>query len=357
MASKRVYFLVPYPRGEAPSQRFRFEQYFEILTAAGIDYRVSPFLSDKAWHLLYKPGHVLHKVMGILAGLGRRVADLFKLYKCDYVFIHREAAPLGPPILEWIIARVLHKRVIYDFDDAIWLANTSSNNRIAAGLKWHSKVKAICKWSHKVSCGNAYLADFARVYNRSVVINPTTIDTNDHHNEIKDQHTPTLTIGWTGTHSTAKYLDHIIHILEELEQQYTFTFVMISNAKPKFHLKSLQYIHWSKATEIADLMQFNIGLMPLVDDIWAQGKCGFKALQYMSLGIPALVSPVGVNTQIVDAGINGMVCTTDDDWRNAIAKFLTDAELRVEMGIAARQKVETVYSVQSNTANFLGLFK
>ena len=354
---KKIYFIVPYPTAQAPSQRFRFEQYYAILDKAHYTYHISPFLDMQAWSILYKPGHFALKIWKILLGFFRRCLDLFTMADYDYVFIHREATPIGPPIFEWFIAKVLRKKIIYDFDDAIWLENSSTYNRIVAGIKWHSKVGAICKWSHKVSCGNDFLADYARQFNTNVVVNPTTIDTEHLHNQVKDQHTPTLTIGWTGTHSTSQYLHDIVHILQKLEQTFDFTFLVISNAEPTFNLRSLRYIHWNKDTEIEDLLQFNIGIMPLRDDDWSRGKCGFKALQYMSLGIPALVSPVGVNTKIVDSNVNGMICNNPTEWEASISAFLTDAHLRVQLGIAARAQIVKHYSVLSNTSNFLGLFK
>ena len=297
---RKVLFLTPYPYDTAPGQRFRYEQYLGILNQNGIEYDLHSFMDDATWNVLYQKGFLLKKGWGIFLGFIRRLFILPSVTQCDYVFIFREASPIGPPVFEWFIAKVLRKKIIYDFDDAIWLPNTSDNNQIVAGIKWHSKVGSICRWSYKVSCGNAYLADYARQFNSNVIVNPTTIDTVNYHNRIKDQHTPALTIGWTGTHSTIQYLDIIVPILQKLELQYDFTFLVISNAPPAFKLKSLKYQHWSKDTEIDDLLMFNIGIMPLTDDAWARGKCGFKALQYMSLGIPALVSPVGVNTTIVD---------------------------------------------------------
>lgn len=348
---------MPYPLGEAPSQRFRFEQYLDILQKNGYQYHLSSFLDIDAWNILYKPGRHIQKAIKILSGFVRRIGDLFSMSGYEYVFIHREAAPIGPPVFEWAIAKVLRKKVIYDFDDAIWLPNTSDNNRIASSLKWHSKVSSICRWSYKVSCGNAYLADYAHQFNKNVIVNPTTIDTGSYHNRIKDQHTPTLTIGWTGTHSTIQYLDMIVPVLEKLELKYNFVFMVISNSPPSFKLRSLQYIKWSKDTEVDDLLKFNIGIMPLTDDPWAKGKCGFKALQYMSLGIPALVSPVGVNVSIVDDGMNGMICNNTNDWERAIELLINSRELNISMGIEARKKVEASYSVSSNSQNFISLFQ
>ena len=353
---KKIYFVIPYPLGEAPSQRFRFEQYLDILKENGYQLYLSSFLDLTAWGILYKPGHYFQKSTKIIAGFMRRIRDLFSMSEYDFVFIHREACPIGPPIFEWVIAKVLRKKIIYDFDDAIWLPNTSGNNKIVASIKCHSKVGYICRWSHKISCGNGYLAEYAQQFNKNVVVNPTTIDTINYHNRIKDEQTSSLIIGWTGTHSTIQYLDLIVPILQRLELKYDFTFMVISNEPPSFELKSLKYIKWRKETEIDDLLKFNIGIMPLTDDPWARGKCGFKALQYMSLGIPALVSPVGVNLTIVDDGINGMICTDAAEWEKALEKIMTDRNLIIKLSKEAQKKIENNYSVLSNSANFLSLF-
>lgn len=353
----RILFIVPYPPGKAPSQRFRFEQYLDILTQAGHSYRLAPFLSDATWAILYKPGKAFTKALGIISGFLRRLVLLVAVPTYDYVFIHREASPIGPPVFEWVITRVLGKRVIYDFDDAIWIPNTSEANKVVAGIKWHQKVESICRWAYKISCGNTYLRDYARQFNTSALVNPTTIDTVHLHNRVRDQGTPErLVIGWTGTHSTLKYLEQVVPVIAQLEARYDFEFRVISNQPPQLPLKSLRYQPWRKETEIADLAGLHIGLMPLEDDPWAKGKCAFKALQYMALGIPAIVSPVGMNTEVVQPGINGYVCTTSEQWKYAIESLLLDSNLRVRLGTAARTTIVEHYSVQSNQQNFLSLF-
>ncbi|RZJ57545.1 MAG: glycosyltransferase family 1 protein [Hymenobacter sp.] len=354
----KILFLTPYPHGQAPSQRFRFEQYLGELAVAGHTYRLESFLSPATWAILYKPGQTGAKALGIVAGFGRRLGLLLRVPAYDFVFIHREAAPLGPPVLEWLIAKVLRKQIIYDFDDAIWLANTSAANHLAAGLKWHQKVASICGWAYKNSCGNAYLAAYARQFNPHTLINPTTIDTKHLHNQVRDQAAPgRLIIGWTGTHSTLKYLDQLVPVLAQLEAEgLDFEFRVISNQPPALPLRSLVFVPWCKDTEIADLLAFHVGLMPLEDDLWAQGKCAFKALQYMALGIPALVSPVGMNTEVVQSDYNGYVCTTAADWEVRLRQLLADPGLRQQLGAAARATVVARYSVQANTPHFLDLF-
>ena len=354
----RILFIVPYPPGRAPSQRFRFEQYLPILTARGHRFRLVPFLSAATWDILYKPGHTVAKALGILGGFLRRLLLLFSVPGYDFVFVHREAAPIGPPVFEWLIAKVLRKKIIYDFDDAIWLANTSEANKIAAGVKWHHKVADICRWAYKNSCGNAYLAAYAHQFNPRAVVNPTTIDTVHLHNQVRDQAAPgRLVIGWTGTHSTLKYLNQVVPVLAKLESEgLDFEFRVISNQPPALPLHSLVFLPWRKDTEIADLLGFHVGLMPLEDDLWAKGKCAFKALQYMALGIPALVSPVGMNTEVVQSGQNGFVCATPAEWEASLRELLANSGLRHTLGQAARITIEQRYSVLANTENFLALF-
>ncbi|MCP4521852.1 MAG: glycosyltransferase family 4 protein [Cytophagales bacterium] len=352
----KVLFLCPYPEKEAPSQRFRYEQYLKFLPSVGIDYVQKSFLDEETWTILYKKGNKAKKIIGILKGFLRRFFLLFTLSSYDYVFIHREATPIGPPWVEWCIAKLWRKRIIYDFDDAIWLSNTSAVNKIVAGIKWHHKVRQISKWSYKVSCGNEYLCDYALQFNQNTIYNPTTIDTENLHKEVKNQHTNHFVLGWTGTHSTMKYLDDLVPVLQKLQEKYDFTFLVISNQDPKLPLKKFQYVQWKKETELQDLLRMNVGVMPLTDDKWAKGKCGFKGLQYLALGIPALVSSVGVNTQIVQDGKNGFLCDSPKEWEEAIEKLVKDTQLSIDMGKEGRRTVVENYSVLSNQQNFIELF-
>lgn len=356
----KVFFLFPYPLGESPSQRFRFEQYFKFLEKSGVVAYKQSFWDLKTWRILYKNGHTVQKVVGFLTGILKRIFLLIKIGKADFVFIHREVMPVGPPMFEWIIAKIFRKKIIYDFDDAIWLSNTSAENRVVSFIKWHSKTELICKWSYRISCGNNYLADFAKQFNRDVVFNPTTIDTEGHHNPAHyPQHSSgKITVGWTGSHSTLKYIDLVIPILQQLETKYgdRFQFIVIANKKPELPLNNLVFIPWQEKTEIEDLSKIDIGIMPLTDDIWAKGKCGFKALQYMALQIPAVVSPVGVNTEIIDSELNGFLCISQEEWFNAIDKLIQNETLRHQVGANGRKKVVERYSVRSNSATFLSLF-
>ncbi|WP_291726029.1 glycosyltransferase [Bernardetia sp.] len=364
MKKKTIKFLVPYPYDIAPGQRFRYEQYLDILTEKNFEYELLSFLDEDTNKILYKKGHTLQKVTGVLKGFLRRFWHIWKARNADFVFVYREATPVGFPYVEWILTKVFNRKLIYDFDDAIWIPATSSQNKLIAFLKSPDKVKKICKWAYKISVGNEYLQKNANQFANSTtkaVLNPTTIDLEKKHN-ILHQHNPNKKpiIGWTGSHSTLIYLEMITPILKELEQKYDFTFRVICNQNPNLdtenQLQSFEFVKWNKETEIQDLSELDIGIMPLTADAWAEGKCGFKALQYMALGTPAVISPIGVNKKIISQNENGFLADTETEWKEYLSLLLENPQKRQEMGILALKTIQNEYSVQSNRENFLGLF-
>lgn len=354
----KVLFLVPYPLHQAPSQRFRVELYFTELNKAGIQWNVQSFLDKKTWEKLYGKHSYFSKFWGVIKGFLRRwKVILFGLRRYHFVFIHREAAPLGPPVFEWIIAKIFRKKIIYDFDDAIWIPNTTSSNKIAGWLKWSRKVKYICCWSYKVVCGNEYLCDFAAQYNTCVICIPTSVDTENAHNTLKKHFQNGIVVGWTGSHSTEKYLQQLIPVLQALENGMDISFLAISDKKPELPLKNIMYCPWNENNEVSDLLKMDIGVMPLENDPWSEGKCGFKLIQYLSLGIPAVASPVGVNKKIIADGQHGFLCDHQNKWILAIKKLAGDAALRNNMGQAGRQFIIENYSLQKQAVKFISLFK
>ncbi len=356
-ALKKILFIIPYPIDVAPSQRFRFEQYFEVLTNSGYQYDVASFWSEKGWHILYQQKNVMRKAIAFFLGVIRRFLLLFQTNNYQFVFIHREALPLGPPIIEYVIAKLLKKKIIYDYDDAIWLPNTSDQNILVEKLKYHQKVKTICKWSWKVSCGNSFLADYARKNNNQVFVNPTTINETYHFPISKKVSNNPVTIGWTGSHSTTKYLNSLVPVFIELMKKHPLKIIIISNHEPLWEFSDYEFIKWNKKEEIAQLGKIDIGIMPLDDNIWEKGKCGFKALQYMAMGIPAIVSNVGANKTIIDHGVNGYLCDNKQDWEKYLSELIQSETLRKTIGKRGRIKVMDNYSVLSNTKLFLSLFE
>ncbi|NJN42411.1 MAG: glycosyltransferase family 4 protein [Flammeovirgaceae bacterium] len=251
----------------------------------------------------------------------------------------------------------LQKKIIYDFDDALWLTDRKDEAKVIRWLKWRSKIKSICQWSYKISCGNDYLKSYATTFNRNAIINPTTIDTTRTINLQIKKDNNTVIIGWTGTHSTLKYLQEKEAVLIQIQKKYpSVEFVFISDIKPFFDSIRFRFIQWNLKNEIDDLISIDIGIMPLPDDPWTRGKCGFKALQFMALGIPCVASPVGVNSKIVEHNVNGMLASSDAEWITSLSQLIENKSLRNSMGVAAKEKIHAQFSLSSNSNNFLDLF-
>ena len=354
----QILLLCPQPINISPSTRFRVNHYISQNYNADIDFDVHPFLDDKTWRILYEPGHQFKEALGMFKGFCKRFKLLFGLSKFNYVYIHREATALGFPVFEFLMARVFKKKIIYDFDDSIWVRNNSQANPIALFLKAPWKVKYICKWSHIVTVGNEYLADYARKYNNNVQIIPTVVDTENLHNLIHNHHANTLpVIGWTGTFTNHHYLESLTPVFQKLKKIYKFDLLIISDKDP--YLKGIEYsyIKWNITTEIHDLNRMDIGLMPIDDSELARGKCAFKAIQYMALGIPAVVSNISANATVVTDKVDGYLCNTEKEWEFALEELLTNIDLRQNMGVNARQKIVSQFSVAATIRTFFNLFK
>lgn len=360
MKKQRLDIWYPYPKGIAPSQRFRIEQYIPYLKDQ-FEVRVFPFWSEKAWNILYKKGKVREKLCYLLTAFGRRKLALLKATKADFVYIHREAAPIGWPLFEWFLCKVMRKKLIYDFDDAIWLPNQSEANRtLVKHAKAHSKIESICKWSYKVTVCNDFLADYVRQFQSNVIQIPTTIDTENIHNPalFSKQKGNLPVIGWTGSHSTLGQLNIVWDALTEFYEFIPFEFHLISDLFPENLPHFVKCITWNKSTEIEDLLRFDIGIMPLYNSDWEKGKCAFKLLQYLALKIPAVASDVGFNSKIINNAENGFLLHKNDttSWISALSTILSDENLRNKLGRNGREKVEKYYSVSANKEKVMALF-
>jgi glycosyltransferase involved in cell wall biosynthesis len=351
-----IHFWVPYPEKVAPSQRFRIELFLPLLKQEGYRYRLFSFLDKDAWNVLYKPGKRPLKAWGTFKGFFRRLHHLFLSAKADFVFIHREATPIGPPVFEWLLAKVFKKKIIHEYDDAIWLPGGEKISRIKKWVKATWKIKYIIKWSYKVAAGNNFLCDYARQYNSSVFLIPTVVDTDHGHYIQRNQNdTGKIVVGWTGTHTTLHNLEVIEGVIPELKKEIDFDFFVISNKPPGWAFDFV-YKQWELVSEQEDLLKMHIGIMPLKHGPWFEGKCGFKLIQYLACGIPTIASPVGVNSQIVIHGQNGFIASGKQEWIRYLKLLCADPALRSEMGKKGRKHVEDNYSLKSQSPGFLNLF-
>jgi glycosyltransferase involved in cell wall biosynthesis len=352
----KIHFWVPYPKRSAPSQRFRVEQYLPHLPQDRISYSVLSFLDNNTWKIFYDKGNSLRKFFGILMGFLRRVRHLFLSPGADYIFILRESSSIGPPVFEWLLAKVFRKKIIYDFDDAIWIPGGEQASKGKRFLKATWKVKHIIRWSYKVSCGNEFLCAYARKYNKNVVLIPTVIDTTRSKNSQKmPKQGENIVVGWAGSHTTLHNLEEIETLIPELKREIDFDLLIISNKPPDWKFDFI-FKKWEEATETADLLKMDIGIMPLKKGPWFEGKCGFKLVQYHSFGIPAIASNVGVNSSVTLHHKTGFIASDKDEWKGYLKKLIADASLRSTMGEAAREHIEKNYSLHNLLPAFISLF-
>lgn len=338
----RVLAWVPQPLGTTPGQRFRIEQWAPYLAEQGIDVSFSPFAGPELVPLLGRTGQVGAKAYQVLRALGRRLVQAVRHTRADLVYIFREGALFGPALSE----RLLVLRgipFVFDFDDAVWVRYVSPANGFLSYLRFPGKTATLCRTARHVMAGNAFLCEYALRHNPNVSVIPTTIDTRCYRPRQRSA-SPTPVIGWSGSFSTVQYLDLVRPALEQLARRRRFRLKVVGGSGVEVKGVEVECVPWRAETEVEEIASFDVGLMPLPDDEWARGKCGLKALQYMALGVPAVVSPVGVNTQIVDHGRTGLVARTSEDWVQQLDRLLGDEQLRERFGRAGRTLVEERYS-------------
>lgn len=352
----RVLAIVPSIYDTSPGQRFRIEQWEPILAESGVQISYSPFENEELHAVLYKSGASLPKVKAVIDSMRRRRRELSGAKEFDLIYIFREAALLGPPWFERRIAK-LGVPVVFDFDDAVFVSYKSPSNGYLSYLKFPAKTAEICRLSAHVMAGNQYLADYALKENPRVTIIPTTIDTEKYTPRYPESESETPTIGWSGSFSTVQHLDTVREVLQELAKTEKFKLRVIGT--PEYYLPGVETeaIPWRSDSEIEDLREMDIGLMPLPDEDWSRGKCGLKALQYMALGIPTICSPVGVNSTIIQDGANGYLANGKEEWIKKLKLMLHSPELRRQIGMAGRKTVEDGYSAISQAPRVLQVFR
>lgn len=345
---KKLLLIVHHRLNRAPGQRFRIEQFLESLKNAGYEVIVSNIISESDDKKFYAHGKYLFKTWFVVKSFCHRIKDIRTAQKCDLVFIYREAYMLGTNIFERLLAKT-KTPVIFDFDDSIWLNDTSEGNQNLAWLKRPEKAGNTCKYVDLVTVGNQYLYDYAKQFSKNVFIIPTVINT-DYHNPDNCKHPHEgICIGWTGTQTTLKHYETIVPALKRIKEKYgdKVYFKIIVNCITWSTELPVNIIQWKASTEIYDLQEFDIGIMPLPDDKWSRRKCGFKGLQCMALNMPVVMSPVGVNSEIITDGENGFLATSEDEWFDKLSMLIDSAELRGKLGSEGRKTVEERYSVNA----------
>lgn len=355
----RILFVAAHRPDRSPSQRYRFEQFTSYWEKHGFTHRTAWLLDEVDDKKFYAAGNIPAKGAIFLKCLRRRAIHVREAKEYDIIFVQREAFMTGSTRFERLLARS-GVPMIYDFDDAIWHLDVSDGNRRLAWLKDPGKTAKIIPLASHVIAGNDYLADFARPLNANVEVIPTVVDT-ERYVPIENAPRPDgkVVVGWTGSHTSMAHLIQVIPMLQALYAAHKDKIVFRVISDRAFEVPGLpvENIPWKSATEAEDLAPMDIGIMPIPDNEWSRGKCGFKGLQYMGMAKPAVMSRVGVNITMIDDGKNGFLAGSQEEWLEKLGQLVRDSDLRGRLGRAARATVEQKYSVHAWRDRYLELFR
>lgn len=361
----RLLVLTSYP-DEAACTRFRISAFVPALERAGIEVHADPFLRSELFSTFYRRGHRKKNALGVAGAIARRLKTVLTARRYDGVFVQREAALLGPAIVEELLARGLSLPFVYDIDDAVWLAGSGASTNatrypIASRiLKAPTKSLRMLRFATTVIAGSQHLASFASRYNDHTEVLPTVVS--------RDEWTPRPgrlegairgrpVIGWIGTHSTAPQLALVAPALRRLrEEGRDFAFRVIG-AGEDFTLDGVdvETRAWSADREIDDFRAIDVGVAPMFRDEWSEGKCGFKQLQYMAVGVPMVTSVAGGARDFVRHETNALVAEREDDWYRHLVRLLDDRALRARFATSGRELIEGRYSREALEDRFVGI--
>lgn len=349
--------VCPHPEKVAPGQRLKYEQYFEYFRQHNIEVEVRSFITKKFQDIIYTKGNFRKKFFWTLYGYFHRLFLLFSLRKYDIVYIFLWVTPFGIPFFEWLYCKI-SKRIIYDIDDLVYLHNKNKYNSFVSSIKGKKKpIYLIKKADHVITC-TPYLDEFARKFNKNTTDISSTVNskiylpTNSYCNDHQ------LILGWSGSHSTSKYLYLLKNVLKNIYFEYAFKLLVMGDSH--FHIEGLEIeaIEWSEENEIKNLQRIDIGLYPLpLDDPWVLGKSGLKAIQYMMLGIPTVATAVGANFRVIDNESTGFLVKTEEEWRQRLISLIKDPQLRKKIGLNSRLKAEKYFSVEANAPAYLSILE
>jgi len=347
----KVLLLSRYGRLGA-SSRVRSLQYLPFLESKGWQVEVSPLFSDDYLQSLYSGRS---RSLQVLAGYWRRLRALSHAGKYDLIWIEKETFPFVPALAEWLLAKAGAPYIV-DYDDALFHRYDRHRHWLIR-LIMGRKIDSVMRYAALVIAGNEYLAERARAANaRRVEVVPTVVDLTRYKIARLGNHNP-LVVGWIGSPSTCHYLSKIAPILESLTKEFDVRFIAVGASAESVSGLPMETWPWSEETEVQSIQEFDIGIMPLEDDPWEQGKCGYKLIQYMACGLPVMASPVGVNGQIIEHGVNGFLAQDVNEWEQMLHRLLKDQALRQSMGAEGRKRVEASYSLQVQAPRLEGLMR
>ena len=348
----KILLLSRYGRVGA-SSRIRSYQYLPFLEAQGVHVTVSPLLEDSYLHGLYSDQRM--DVRSIFQAYFRRVGRLLESRNYDLLWIEYELLPWIPHWAEKGLASFGIPYLV-DYDDAIF-HRYDLNPRRLIRLCLGKKIDRVMQLASEVVVGNEYLAERAwQSGARHVSILPSVVDLSRYRIE-RGMRNDVFTVGWIGSPTTAPYLDSAGPAIKEFARDRNVKLVLVGSGEVPSNGGPVEVREWSEDREVGDIQSFDVGIMPLPNEPWALGKCGYKLVQYMACALPVVASPVGVNKEMVRDGWNGFLAEGKGDWIQALNTLYENASQREEMGKAGRALVEEKYCLNATAPLLLALLR
>jgi len=324
----KVLFLIQ--GWDIAASRYRVLQYIPYLKSNGVDATVSPYPRTLKENIQFFNG----------------------LPKYDIVFLQRKR--FNQPRLGMLRKRA--RRIIYDFDDAVMYRNSKAKDPISPTRR--RRFVQMIQASDFVIAGNEFLKKEVLPFNSNIEVIPTSIDQNRYHLKDYSNEKERVTLGWIGDHGSVHYLEEMRPIFEKIGRRHPRCELKIV-CDTFFDCEHVNVVkkHWTSEEEVADLQSFDIGLMPLVDDPWSWGKCGLKIIQYQGVGIPVVCTPVGINRDLVEDGVNGFWATNHEEWEKKLSFLIENNALRERMGRQGRERVLKGYTIQACAPRLLSILK
>jgi len=335
---KSIFYFSKYSH-IGPSSRERIYCYIESLKKSGFEVKINYLLGEYYFNYLNKEKNNLFDKILIAFYLFFRYVNrmffLIKARKIDVIIIEQELLPFINFYLEKFLIEKLvgikNKKIGIEFDDAIYLTKHKTQ-----------KIPKLLKFVNFAIVGNKNLKKYANEYNSKIFEIPTGVDIID--TSLTANIKKNVIIGWTGLAYNLKYLETILKILAQLQKEYQIEIIIVCNKIPKIENLKFKFVQWSEIVETEILNEIDIGVMPLANDEWCAGKCGYKLLRYMACGKSSVASAVGVNIEIIKNGENGFLAATDKEWYDSLRLLIENKELREKIGKNARLTVEQKYS-------------
>ena len=343
-----ILFLTRFTRKCAGS-RLRTYQYIDYFQSERYDFhfKEKSLLNDQYLENLFsKKNKPWFSV--IRTYLSRLFFLLVSQRQYDLIWIETEIFPYCPAWIELLLLK--NKKFVLNYDDAVFHIYDNHKNYLIR-LILGKKIDRLMGNANLIIAGNEYLKQRAvSACAKNIQIIPTVVDLDRYYitdRNYMNDHDSVPIIGWIGTAITQKFLKIIETALAEVFCIKKFKLIIIG-VNENFKLSGFDYeiLPWSENTEIEYLNQIDIGVMPLLDQPFERGKCGYKLIQYMALAKPVIASPVGVNLEIVQHEKNGFLASSSKEWVDAILFLLNNPEKRKSMGAESRKIVEANFSLK-----------